>query len=86
MNYLKINKEIVAKNLSTKALGIYLIVKVLNDNNEKITLESIKSLTLDGMTSIRSGLNELIDKGIIIREPKRGAKGGFNGYEYKMTI
>ena len=53
------------------------------ETNEKVSLASISSHVSDGQTSIRSSIQELLDKGHLERYPIRN-KNLITGYEYKL--
>lgn len=54
--------------LSYKALGIYVqILQYQNSREHKIYMSALRKLKLDGETSVRNGMKELINSGYIER-------------------
>lgn len=79
-----LNNFLLDNNVSLKAKGMYwLIWGIQNETNEKVSLASISSHVSDGQTSIRSSIQELLDKGHLERYPIRN-KNLITGYEYKL--
>lgn len=69
--YTHVNNEIFHdRELSYKAKGLFCQMLSLPDNWD-FKENSIKALATDGISSVRSGLKELIEKGYLIREPIR---------------
>lgn len=69
--YTHVNNEIFHdRELSYKAKGLFCQMLSLPDNWD-FKEKSIKALATDGISSVRSGLKELIEKGYLIREPIR---------------
>ena len=69
--YTHINNEIFHdRELSYKAKGLFCQMLSLPDNWD-FKESSIKALATDGISSVRSGLKELLNKGYLIREPIR---------------
>ena len=69
--YTHINNEIFHdRALSYKAKGLFCQMLSLPDNWD-FKENSIKALATDGISSVRSGLKELLNKGYLIREPIR---------------
>ena len=69
--YTHVNNEIFHdKELSYKAKGLFCQMLSLPDNWD-FKENSIKALATDGISSVRSGLKELMNKGYLIREPIR---------------
>ena len=66
-----VNNEIFHdRELSYKAKGLFCQMLSLPDNWD-FKENSIKALATDGISSVRSGLKELMNKGYLIREPIR---------------
>ena len=69
--YTYVNNEIFHdRELSYKAKGLFCQMLSLPDNWD-FKENGIKVLATDGISSVRSGLKELINKGYLIREPIR---------------
>ena len=69
--YTHINNEIFHdRELSYKAKGLFCQMLSLPDNWD-FKENSIKALATDGISSVRSGLKELLNQGYLIREPIR---------------
>lgn len=69
--YTHVNNEIFHdRELSYKAKGLFCQMLSLPDNWD-FKEKSIKALATDGISSVRSGLKELMNKGYLIREPIR---------------
>ena len=69
--YTHVNNEIFHdRELSYKAKGLFCQMLSLPDNWD-FKENSIKALSTDGISSVRSGLKELMEKGYLIREPIR---------------
>ena len=82
MDYYLINK-----NLSLKAKGLLDLIRFLNEQQIKITVEIIASLTKDSYTSIRSGLKELEANNYLVISRKKSDQGYFYfDYEVKEVI
>jgi hypothetical protein len=79
-----IDNEILENTtLSWKAKGLlsYLLSK---PNDWTVILEHLCTQASDGMTSLRSGIDELIKEGYIIRERERLESGSYGGIEYTV--
>lgn len=85
-NYTTIDNKIFELGLSVKAIGLYLIVKDMIQEGERVSLKDICNKSNEGMTLVRNAMNELIESGVIERNSLRGNNGGFNGYEYKIRM
>ena len=71
IGYTHVNNEIFHdRELSYKAKGLFCQMLSLPDNWD-FKENSIKALATDGISSVRSGLKELMNKGYLIREPIR---------------
>ena len=69
--YTHVNNEIFHdKELSYKAKGLFCQMLSLPDNWD-FKENGIKTLATDGISSVRSGLKELMNKGYLLREPIR---------------
>ena len=82
--YVMMNKEFLSnENLSFKAKGIlsYLLSK---PDDWKIYEDDLVNQSKDGKTAVRSGLQELMKQGYIIRTQKRTKDGKFDGYDYDV--
>lgn len=80
--YVMINKQFLYdKRLSWKAKGILTYLLSMPDDWQIYETELVKH-SKDGLTSLKSGIKELIELGYIIREQIRNEKGQFKGYEY----
>lgn len=51
-------------NLSWKAKGIFVAIATMPQD---LTSEKLVDMSVDGITGVRSGVNELIEKGLIKR-------------------
>lgn len=71
------------KDLSLKAKGLLATILSLPDD-WKYSIEGLTSLSNDGTTSVTSALNELIQRGYIIRSQSNDEYGRFNGYIYDI--
>ena len=77
-----LNKFLFDESISLKAKGMYwLIWGMQEENEEHISLSSISKHVSDGQTSIRSAINELIEKGYLERTTVRN-KNLITGYKY----
>lgn len=69
--YTHVNNEIFHdKNISYKAKGLFCQMLSLPENWD-FKENSIKALATDGMSSVRTGLKELMEKGYLVRKPIR---------------
>ena len=69
--YTHVNNEIFHdKNISYKAKGLFCQMLSLPDNWD-FKENSIKALATDGISSVRTGLKELMEKGYLVRKPIR---------------
>lgn len=69
--YTHVNNEIFHdKNISYKAKGLFCQMLSLPENWD-FKENSIKALATDGISSVRAGLKELMEKGYLIRKPIR---------------
>ncbi|MFE8919334.1 conserved phage C-terminal domain-containing protein [Staphylococcus pasteuri] len=83
-NYFIASKDYVEdETLSWKAKGLmsYLFSK---PDDWKIYQSQLEKISTDGRISVRSIINELIEKGYMTRIPSRKDNGDFNGYEYTL--
>lgn len=71
------------KELTLKAKGLLTTILSLPED-WKYSIEGLTSLCADGTTSVTSALNELIDRGYIIRTQSVDESGRFNGYVYDI--
>lgn len=73
------------KNISAKALGIYVkIIRFQNSDEHKIYISSLANELKEGKDAIRSAIHELMELGYIEREILRNEKGHMNGYVYTV--
>lgn len=73
------------KNISAKALGIYVkIIRFQNSTEHKIYISSLANELKEGKDAIRSAIQELMELGYIEREILRNEKGHMNGYVYTV--
>lgn len=80
--YVMINKQFLKdKRLSWKAKGILTYLLSMPDD-WKIYENELVAHSKDGLTSLKSGIKELIELGYISRNQLRNEKGQFKGYEY----
>lgn len=80
--YVLVNKcFIYDKKISFKAKGI-LMYCLSRPDNWQFYEEEISNNSVEGISSVKSGLKELRDKGYIVRKRKRDTSGKFKGYEY----
>lgn len=69
--YTHVNNEILHdKNISYKAKGLFCQMLSLPENWD-FKENSIKALATDGISSVRTGLKELMEKGYLVRKPIR---------------
>lgn len=69
--YTHVNNEIFHdKNISYKAKGLFCQMLSLPENWD-FKENSIKALATDGISSVRTGLKELMEKGYLVRKPIR---------------
>lgn len=83
-NYFIASKYYVEdETLSWKAKGLmsYLFSK---PDDWKIYQSQLEKISTDGRISVRSIINELMEKGYMARVPSRKNNGDFNGYEYTL--
>ena len=69
--------------LSYKAIGILSKILSLPDNY-KITIQGLAYSVKDGVSAVKSGIDELIAAGYIVRRQVRTANGTFGEYEYDV--
>lgn len=80
--YVMVNKTpIHDPNLSWKSKGILVYLLSLPDDWQIYETELEKHAS-DGLSSLKSGIKELIEKGYVERNRIRNSKGHFVGYEY----
>ena len=77
------NELLSDENLSWKAKGVLSYLLSL-PTDWKIYTEEIAKHSTDGIDSLNSTINELINAGYIERDKIRGTKGRFGGYEYSV--
>lgn len=71
------------KNLSYKAVGIYVqILQYQNSPTHKIYMSSLQTYKTDKESSVRSGINELINEGFLTSEAIRNERGQLKGKRY----
>lgn len=82
--YVIINKRAMADDtLSWKAKGILAYLLSLPDD-WKIYETELATHSSDGITCLKTGLKELIDRGYIVRQRIKDENGKFAGYEYNI--
>lgn len=71
------------ETLSWKAKGImsYLFSK---PDDWQIYQTQLEKVSTDGKASVRTTINELLDKGYMTREKRRKGNGDFDGYDYTL--
>jgi len=80
--YVMINKQFLNdERLSFKAKGILAYLLSMPDDWKIYEAELVKH-NKDGLTSLKSGIKELIELGYIVRTKVRDKEGKFKGYEY----
>lgn len=73
-------------SLSAKAVGLYaVLLKADKNKNYAGIKEFLKEYVEDGQMSISSGLQELVNKGFLIKTVGRTSLGAFSGTEYVLT-
>lgn len=83
--YVMINKNTTDdRKISWKARGILCYLLGLPDDWQIYETELVKHSEPDGISSLRSGIKELMKKGYIERVKLRNEKGQFVGYEYSV--
>ena len=71
------------RNLSYKAVGLYVqILQYQNSPTHKIYMSSLQTYKTDKESSVRSGINELINEGFLTSETIRNEKGQMKGKRY----
>jgi len=82
--YVMINKDVINDDsLSWKAKGILIYLLSKHDDWQVYQID-IANHSKDGIDSIRSGIQELISQGYIIRTQERQKKGQFSQYVYQV--
>jgi len=82
--FVMINKEGLSdKELSFKAKGI-LVYLLSKPDDWQVYENELSRASKDNRHSVRTGIQELIDKGYIIRKKNRTEKGQFAGYDYTV--
>ena len=82
--YVMLNKQFLQdENLSWKSKGILAYLLSLPDDWQIYETELEKHST-DGLSSLRSGLKELMENGYVNRIQNRNGKGQFVSYEYQV--
>ena len=82
--YVMLNKQFLQdENLSWKSKGILAYLLSLPDDWQIYETELEKHST-DGLSSLRSGLKELMKNGYVNRIQNRNGKGQFVSYEYQV--
>ena len=82
--YVMLNKGFLNdERLSWKAKGILSYLLSLPDDWQIYEVE-IQKHSADGITSLKSGIKELMENGYIKREQTRNDKGHFIGYKYQV--
>lgn len=69
-------------NLSWKAKGIFMYLLDQAETQELFYETEIAKHSTDGLTSLRSGLKELEQRGYLKRQRVRGKQGKFKGNEW----
>lgn len=77
------NHHLRNDELSYKAIGILSKILSLPDNY-KITIQGLAYSVKDGVSAVKSGIDELIAAGYIVRRQVRTANGTFGEYEYDV--
>jgi hypothetical protein len=81
--YVMVNKNAAQdENISWKARGILLYLLSLPDDWKIYESELSKHSTIDGISSLRTGIKELIKAGYVERNLLHDKDGKFTGYEY----
>ncbi|KAA1039146.1 helix-turn-helix domain-containing protein [Macrococcus equipercicus] len=70
-------------NLSLKAKGLHAYMMSKADNWQFYETEIVKNCK-DGRDSVRSGIDELVKAGYIVRNRQRDDKGRLGGYDYDV--
>lgn len=70
------------KDLDIKLIGLYCMIKYLNDNEQKVTQTVLASMTSSGEKSIAANIKKLKEKGYLTIE-KKNVNGIFR-YNYKL--
>lgn len=71
------------RNLSYKAVGLYVqILQYQNSPTHKIYMSSLQTYKTDKESSVRSGINELINEGFLTSEAIRNERGQLKGKRY----
>lgn len=69
-------------DLSIKSVGVYCMIKCLNDNGERVSQPILASMTCTGQKTIETAIKELKEKGYLEIE-KKNVNGTFM-YNYKL--
>ena len=71
------------KEISYKAQGLYVqILQYQNSPTHKVYMSTLRTIKNDGETSVRNGINELIERGYIERITIRNERGHIKGFRY----
>lgn len=73
--------------LSAKAIGAYAVL-LESDGNKKYSgvREYLQTYITDGYCAIKTGLDELMEKGFLVKTVGRTPHGVFCGTEYVVTL
>lgn len=83
-NFCQISNSLATDpNISFKAKGIMLYL-LSKPTDWKTYEKDITAHTTDGRESVRTGINELISAGYIVRDKARNKGGKFEGYNYSV--
>lgn len=74
---------VLDETLSAKAKGLLTTMLHLT---EPCSLETLRGLSTDGETAIRTGVNELIAAGYVVRTRKRNSDGAYAGVRYGIRL
>lgn len=75
------NHHLRDERLSLRAKGLLSMLLGLPDDWE-ISIRGLSSIVRDGVASVQTGINELIDAGYIVRQRQHAEDGTFAGFEY----
>lgn len=82
--FVQIDKSVAEDTLiSWKAKGMMLYL-LSRPDNWKIYVNQLSEVATDGREATRSAINELIERGYIVREQRKKPGGAFDGYDYQV--
>jgi len=76
---------ILNPKLSWRAKGIVLGIIVLNKKKENINILKLARFSSEGKDTVRNTINDLIEKGFLIRKAIHSPQGRISKWDYTIT-